>query len=315
MSYYVQVDAQGKSWGTWKIEGSTAQRLGVPYPQNTPNAYVTAAPEHGETELDALKRQLLLLIGPTTHLVETKLAPGEYYPCMARPSDAHPTESPGYNPGNEQMKGEIAVAEGQLIALTRQLEGICQAVHPVGDNLRAFGHEIRNLLILACTEAEAHWRGVLEKHSVTPTNRRYFTTVDYVKLAEPMKLNEYAAAFPYYPWLHAMKPFEKWGVTGKPTHEIPWYSAYNAVKHSRGTEFHKATLLHAFQSVTACAILIYAQYGIEQRLPFFVQRLHFLEIIETPTWSPADVYLYPYADPYTGQPLEGWTPKRYPFGR
>jgi hypothetical protein len=312
MPCYVQVDEQGKSWGTWKIEGSTAQRLGVPYPQNTPNAYFTAAQQPGETELDALKRQLVLLIGPTTRLEKTRLAPGEYYPCMARPSDAHPTESPGHNPGNDQMKGEIAVAESQLIALTRQLEGICQTVHPIGNNLKAFGYDVRNLLIPACTEAEAHWRNVLEKHCIKP-NKRYFTTTDYVKLAEPMKLNEYAVAFPYYPWLNAVKPYEKWRITGKPTQDIPWYGAYNVVKHSRGAEFHKATLLHAFQSVAACAIMIYAQYGMSQRLPFFVRRLHFLEIFETPKWSPADVYLYPYADPSTGQPLGGWKPKRYPF--
>lgn len=67
---------------------------------------------------------------------------------------------------------------------------------------------------------------------------------------------------------------------GKPSCELPWYSAYNAVKDSRGTEFKKATLLHAFQSVSACVIMIYAQYGMTLRLPFFVRRLHFLEIMK-----------------------------------
>ena len=314
MPYYVQVDQHGQAWGTWKINGKTGQRLGVPYAQNVSDAFVRA-PQPGESEEDNIKRQILAMIGGdlVTQLVETKLAPGEYYPCMARPMDAHPAESPGYSPGNEQMKDEIAIAEGQLIALARQLEGICQVVHPLSDNLRAFGHDIRNLLILACTEVEAHWRRVLDKHCVTPMHGHYFTTADYVKLAKPLKLNEYAAAFPYYPWLDAIKPFEDWGQTKKPTQELPWYNAYNAVKHNRGEEFEKATLLHAFRSVAACAIMIYAQFGLAQRLPFFVRRLHFLEIIKTPKWSPADVYLQPYPDPSTGQHLEGWTPKRYPF--
>ena len=34
-------------------------------------------------------------------------------------------------------------------------------MHPVQENFDAFSHEIRNLLILAATEVEAHWKGVL----------------------------------------------------------------------------------------------------------------------------------------------------------
>jgi hypothetical protein len=312
MPCFLHIDAQGKWRGAWQIDAGIAQRLGVPNPQTISNAHVVAAPQPGETHLDALRRQIRLLIGadgPASSLIEIKLGPGEFHPRMARPSDQHPNESPGFYPGIEQIRDQVAIAQGQLVALARNLENICQVAHPKGANLQAFGHEIRNLLILACTEAEAHWRGVLEANSVSPNNGRSFTTKDYVKLAEAMKLREYGAMFPYYPWLPVIRPFERWGTTGHPTQELPWYESYNAVKHDREKEFEKATLLHAFHAVAACAVLIYAQYGMTQRIPFFVNRLHLVEISEVPKWSPADVYIYP----YTSHGLGTWIPKCYSF--
>ena len=314
MRYFLHTDAQGKWRGAWQIDAGVAQRLGVANPQATQNAYVVAAPQAGETDLDALRRQIRLLIrqdGPTSNLIETKLAPGEFYPRIARPLEQHPNESPGIYPGIELIRDKVVNAQGQLVALALNLENICQVVHPTGPNLEAFGHEIRNLLILACTEAEAHWRGVLEENSISPSNGRDFTTVDYVKLTDAMRLKDYGARFPYYPWLPVMRPFEIWGTTGSPTKELPWYASYNAIKHDREKEFARATLLHAFHAVTACAIMVYAQYGMTERVSFFVGRLNnFVEITEVPRWSPADVYIHP----YTSHGLLGtWTPTLYPF--
>jgi hypothetical protein len=106
-------------------------------------------------------------------------------------------------------------------------------------NFEAYGHEIRNLLILAATEVEAHWKGVLRANS-----QRADTTADYVKLLPAMKLNEYAVKLPFYPWLDAVKPFKGWS-NSKTTQSLAWYDAYNAVKHDRETEFEKGTLLRA----------------------------------------------------------------------
>jgi hypothetical protein len=129
---------------------------------------------------------------------------------------------------------------------------ICQTVQPEGKNLDAFGHDIRNLLILACTEAETHWRGVLVANGVTQDR---YTTNDYVKLRDPMKLDEYAVTFPNYPWLAAFKPYEGWN-TAKPTCSLGWYDAYNAVKHNRETEFERATLRRVFEAISACVVMM-----------------------------------------------------------
>src|SRR5271155_6029411 len=123
MPCFLHIDAHGKWRGAWQIDANVAQRLGVPNPQTTPNAYVVAAPQAGETDLDALRRQITG--GHTSNLIEIKLAPGEFYPRMARPIEQHPNESPGFYPGIEQLKDQIAVAQGQLVALARNLENIC----------------------------------------------------------------------------------------------------------------------------------------------------------------------------------------------
>ena len=95
----------------------------------------------------------------------------------------------------------------QLTVLTRQLDRICQTVQPTEETFGALGHDIRNLLILACTEVESHWRGVLVANGVSKDR---FTTQDYVAQREAMRLDEYAIDFPNYPWLAPLEPFEGW---------------------------------------------------------------------------------------------------------
>ena len=92
-------------------------------------------------------------------------------------------------PGHQQDRNEISLAEGQLAVLVAQLEHICRTIYPDGANLEASGHDIRNLAILACTEVEAHWRGVLQQNGIS---RNRLTTNDYVKTCSAMALSEYA---------------------------------------------------------------------------------------------------------------------------
>ena len=86
-------------------------------------------------------------------------------------------------------------------------------------------------------------------------------TKDYVKLAAPMKLPEFAVDFPYYPWLSAIKPFERWVHTDSPSQGLGWYAAYNNVKHDRESKFAEATLHCAFQAISGCFVMLCAQYG------------------------------------------------------
>ena len=93
---------------------------------------------------------------------------------------------------------------------------------------RGSGH---NVLLLAATEVEAHWKGILKANRA-----KCDSTKDYVKLLPAMKLDEYAIGVPFYPWLNPIRPFLGWTTDGS-TKSLSWYDAYNAVKHDREAAF------------------------------------------------------------------------------
>jgi hypothetical protein len=308
MSYFLAVDSHGNSFGTWKIDAEGACLLfGQTGPQQT--LPVTITPSDGETPYDAASRTAQDLNGRGITLVETILAPGEYYPRIARPSNFRPGSAFGAKDylispsgADDRLVKEMSIASGQLSALNDQLNSICQTIHPENTNLDSYGHTIRNLLILACTEVEAQWAAVLQANGATPINRS-FTTHDYVKLSDAMKLVDYAVSLPYYPWLPPIKPFDGWGSAHPPTQTLPWYNAYNKVKHDRENNFTQAKLKFAFDAVAACAVMLCAQYGDEVLLqPFFA-------IYELPSW-PAEEW---YIRPFDGTSVGGWTEKAYAF--
>jgi hypothetical protein len=224
---------------------------------------------------------------------------------MARPFHIYPNHGLGRSPGNQDSTNEIAVTRGQLVALTRQLQRICETVHPARDTFNVYGHEIRNLLILACTEVEAHWRGVLNANGVSKPDDR-FSTNDYVKLASSMRLPEYSVLFPFYPWIDPIKPFENWGATTQPTKEIEWYNAYNSVKHDREKNFKMATLSNAFHAVSACAVMMMAQFGDPNHIEQHSELQYFFQPKDVPNWPPSEVYVFPFEN-------SGWLPQQYAF--
>jgi hypothetical protein len=231
---------------------------------------------------------------------ELDLRPGEFYPRMSRPNAQHPSESPGSNPTNHQERTLIETGRSQLMALRYQLELIFRAVHPAPANFGAFGHDIRNLLILAATEVEAHWKGILAANGVRANN-----THDYVKLADVLQLGAYGIRLPFYPWLDVVKPFEVWRPSTTPTRDLGWYDAYQAVKHDRENHFERATLINAIHAVCGCAVLLFAQFG-THGFHYRNEVNSFFELEEAPVWHPSETY----SSERAGLPYK---PVRYPF--
>jgi hypothetical protein len=254
-----------------------------------------------------IKKKQLPLEDPKIYSLH--LQPGQYYPRMARPNDQHWHGSPGSNPGELDHKSFIAIALSQLNVLTRQLEGICQVIHPTHSTFDTYGHTIRNLLILACTEVETHWRGILVENGI---NKQVFRTTDYSKLLGAMRLNEYSVSFPSFPWLDALSPFRNWDPL-MPTISLSWYDAYNAVKHNREVEFSRATLRHAFEAVAACAIMIVSQFGQSFDGWQSSDSGRFFNFESFAKWSPADVYTFPYENYWNNGREETWRHVKYPF--
>lgn len=215
--------------------------------------------------------------------IEMAFAPGEYHPRMARASTSHPNDAPTAHPDNQQNKVLIETSRGQLVALQEQMERIFRTVHPTEKNFETYGHNIRNLLLLSATEVEAHWKGILKANGVDGTS-----TNDYIKLLSAMKLDEYAIALPFYPWLPPIKPFAGWSASA-PTKSLRWYDAYNAVKHDRELHFERAKLIHAIEAVCACATIIFAQFG-RNGFHDSGQLMRFFHLAEAPKWEHSDLY-------------------------
>ena len=179
----------------------------------------------------------------------------------------------------------------QLSILVESLNEIFKTIHPCVENMKAFGQNIRNLLILSCTEVEAQLKGILKENSLI--QKKNYTTNDFVKLKSVLKLDNYSIKLGYYPWLNEFKPFENW-VKTSPTKSLPWYDNYNSVKHDREKEFSKGSLKSVIDAVSAVAILMIAQYG--EKLPYWKEQLGgYFELIEKPNWDFDEEYFPPYS--------------------
>jgi hypothetical protein len=91
---------------------------------------------------------------------------------------------------------------------------------------------------------------------------------DYRKVNRSHRLSGYRAKLPA--WTGAQdtyQPFEGWG---EPSSSLPWYQAYNRVKHSRHANFAHANLGNLVQAACALAVVYSAQFMREDGLPGFL---------------------------------------------
>ncbi len=246
----------------------------------------THLPDSGEDILTTLHKRF-----PGSQFHKLTLGPGEYYPRMARPFSTLVECSPGVNPDKSRTAHNVrTTSTGQLHALIQGLQEICQAVHPKKANFGTYGHTIRNIIIIACTEVEAHWKNVLAANGQRGKDRH-----DYVKLAPVMRLGEYRVAMSWYPWLQPRVPFRKWKPMkpGEKQH-LPWFDAYNAIKHDRERHFTEAKLEHALNAVAACFVMLCAQYGWDFAKQGEAAEGAFFRLIEAPRWEPSEIYVPPF---------------------
>jgi hypothetical protein len=201
-----------------------------------------------------------------------------------------------------ETKPSFVQSVQQIELLLEDLAAIFRVVSPSMRNLEAFGAGIRDLIILACTEVEAQWKGILTANHVQPAGI-FFKTTDYVKLYSPLKLNEYELYLVRYPDIKPTAPLRSWDATN-PTTSLPWYEAYNQVKHDREKHFKDASLGHAIEAVAACIVMLAAQFG-----PAALRRHKLMSLFEfklIPKWEPKELYYEPI-------PNEKWRDVDYPF--
>lgn len=226
-----------------------------------------------------------------------KLYKGNYYPRIGRP----------YTPFPEEYHQVFYSLVNAIRITFKMLMEIFQTVEPSKENQHTYGHNIRNLLLIICTEIENSWTGILKANNY-PCNST-LSTNDYVKLLPVMKLDDYKyILYPYrtaYP--DEICPFGKWS-REKPTQSLEWYVAYNKTKHYRENNFHEANLQNVINAAAGLFSLGFAQFGTHEfgnEIYASYANIPFKEI-SSPNWKSEEKYI-----PASGN-VE-WKAINYPF--
>jgi len=199
---------------------------------------------------------------------------------------------------------ECQAAHVSSLPLYQRLAEVFELVEPSPTNGSTYGHALRHLLILACTEVESAWRGVLTAQGY---GQDRLTTNDYVKLRPVLRLNEWRVSLLAYPEWPALSPFEQWDPKD-PTTSLPWYDAYNNVKHDREGRLHLATLEHVVSAMAAVTILGWAQFGEDLVGIDMVPHTALFRALQRPQWGAHQVYF----GPKDGEPPD-WVAVPYEF--
>lgn len=217
------------------------------------------------------------------------LLPGQYHPRVWR--GIHRLGFDGYDKlsplgvyGQTYMRSIVAAE-----SLFNEVKELFRVVEPQAENFDCFGHRIRELLILLCTEIEACWSGVLKANDMEQQANGRYTTNNYIKVCNPLRLTEWKVRLSDYGSFD-FQPFRYWNVL-RPTSSLPWYEAYNKVKHDREGAFSLGTLHHVLQAAAALHIMQIAQFGPGIFDILRGNRFSIFSVVEGPIFDLSEIYL------------------------
>jgi hypothetical protein len=141
-----------------------------------------------------------------------------------------------------------------------RLDEITLFIEPTPNSLSTYSHKTRELLILACTEVENAWKAYMVEAGTKPKSGRDFKTEDYVRLLEPLYLNEFQLKLKAFRTEPTSQPFQGWSAA-KPSQSLSWYQAYNETKHDRKSHFDKATLKTCIDAVAANLVMFSVRFS------------------------------------------------------
>jgi hypothetical protein len=170
------------------------------------------------------------------------------------------------------LMGQFGTFHDEWQMSRRAIKNLCldmgeifRRVEPDGNNADAiYGHEIRNMLALACMEVESSLKAILKVNHYPkahkPGRPTRYDTNDYVRLHKPLRLEEYTVRLSGYANIALFAPFAGWDIND-PTRSLRWYDAYNETKHDREANFKAATLLQMIHALGAAHVMMHAQFG------------------------------------------------------
>lgn len=240
--------------------------------------------------------------------VRAALGGREFHPLVWRPGQSQPDHRSLY-------RDEWLSALHGARNVFDHMREVFRFVEPEKRNLKTYGHEIRHLLILACTEVEAQCKAVLRANRYRVAKNKKgepisWNTSDYAKLEKAMHLSGWTVDLARYEKIR-LKPFADWSPAKRPTGtespRLSWYDAYNAVKHDRDAAFPQATLKNVLDALAAVQILVSAQFGVHPEVEL-KQGLDAPDFYTDPPEFPLETFYVPAPDS-----KKFWTPKRFKF--
>jgi hypothetical protein len=246
------------------------------------------------------------------NVCKSDLKQGEYYPNIYRPifskrfikSDPSDTDLKTYFPLYDQTESISRL--NQLTIIYHDLIDIFKYVEPDNnDNMKAYGHRIRNNIFLSCTEIDSMFQNLMLKNGYKP-NKKIFNTNDYIKTKTALKLDQFVIFYARYPNMPLLSPFSEWDKE-KPSKSLLWYDAYNNIKHDRISNKVQANLKNAINAFSAAIILFISQYGDDES--FWNKDFRDeITIKQKPHYKYNEFYLPPISSENIN-----WTEKQYTF--
>jgi hypothetical protein len=235
-------------------------------------------------------------------LVPSKLRPGDYFGRMWRDG-----ESPDLRWDLTLMDARASTIRYSRV-LYRGFRDLMRYVEPDRAHDGVYSHEIRQLLLLACTEVESAWRSILSWHWGFEDDER-LTTKTYVGLGRAMRLGEWAVTLSTHRLYGYIIPFKDWDPL-RPSASLPWYDAYNQTKHDREGKLKHATFGHLVDAMAAVFVMTVAQFGTEhlESEEFHVDEFR---VERSPSFGLEELYIRPLAPPGSDK-AKDWFPVHNP---
>ena len=143
-------------------------------------------------------------------------------------------------------------AKRSLGILVEKLQELLLYVEPSEEGLKSYSHRARELLFLACSDLECN----LKRYNFKNNERMN----DYIQILDYIDLSKYKLSLVGYSNPYKCCPFENWKKK-EPSKSIPWYYAYNQIKHNIDANFHLATLENCINAIAANIILFAVRYS------------------------------------------------------
>ena len=141
---------------------------------------------------------------------------------------------------------------------------ICEFIEPADRNLDAYSHRIYELFLRVCTEFESVSKNILISYQYAKAISKpdELSIIDYNNLYSDSSMlgSRLSANVGLLYWNGGVKfvrPFGDW-VSNSP---LAWYRAYNEVKHSRETNFDKASFENLTLALSGVFLLLNAKNG------------------------------------------------------